>query len=208
MQLAVLGDINGNICALEAVLHAIEEAGILTIFHTGNSVVGHPEGAAVLERLQAAQVVCVQGDQDRQLVRFGKKPPRDAALHAAMQHAYETLHSTALEYLRTLPKKRSLEMEEISIAVTHGSLTSQAEILSAETSSMRLQRQREITPADLILCGGSPTPFYRQIANTFFVGPGWVDEAPGRARYAVVDTEEEMWSVDFPHVSYTVEEHS
>lgn len=210
MHFAVLGDINGNARALRGVLDDLAEQGILTVLQTGNLVAGHGRAKEVLDLLQERRVTCVQGVKDRAVARFRRKEARlrdrlsgDEVAQLAAVH--ESLTGEVIEVLRRLPARRDLEIEELSILVCHGSVSNASDLLSGGTAEAKFQRQREIAPVDIIVCGGAREPFARYIENTLFVGPGWVDHSPGIACYSIVDTEEEPWTVAPKQVSYATE---
>lgn len=205
MIFAALGDINGNVLALNAVLRDVEERGILTILQTGNMALGHGGGNEVVARVRGRATAIVQGLDDRLLARFRRK---EASLRRTLEPArieelaaaHDRLSSDAVEYLHRLPRHTTITVDGISILVCHGSPGSQNEVLDAATPEQRFAREREITPADIIVCGGAHEFFARQIASTLFVGPGWVDAGPGEAGYALVSTEETPWRAEYCRV--------
>ena len=207
MILAVLGDVNGNVRALRAALAPIEKAGILTILQTGNLVAGHGEARDVLALVEHSGVVCVQGVRDRQVVRFRRKEPslrgRMSAGEAdALAVAHAALSSSDLELLRRLPSKKELHIDRVRIVLCHGSISNPADILDAQTPLMKFQRQRELAPVDMVVCGGAREAFHVQVGGTLFVGPGWVDHAPGIAGFTLVDSDTTPWTIDSRSVHY------
>lgn len=209
MLLAAIGDIRGNLPALQATLDMLHEEGIQTIVNTGDSVVGHPWGDAVIDALQASQVISVQGESDRRIVRFRRK--RDALKtrlappeFEALQRAYEACTSRHLEYLRDLPHMRSFTIDGVSIALCHGTLSSQAEGLKFAHPLDRFLRQREIVPAQIIVCGRGQDAFTRTVEDALFVHPGSVGMADdGRAHYTVISTEEKPIRADHRTLAYS-----
>jgi predicted phosphodiesterase len=207
MLLAILGDIDGNARALRATLDAIEEAGILSIAHTGNFVAGGPDGNEVIELLVERRVTVVQGERDRLVLRYRRKREAlrqrvDAAELQGVGEAYERLTSAHLEYLRGLAPRKRMTIDGIEMLVCHGSPASQHEIIDADVSALRFQRLREIDAVGIVVCGGAPEPFQYALDDVLFAGPGRLDVAPGRARYMVVSTEAEPWRADVVEVNY------
>ena len=202
MVFGAIGDVRGNLGALQAVLQALSDEGIQSIVNTGDSAVGGDRPTEVVEALRSAGVVSVQGDRDRLLVRFLRKgasmrerlPQRD---FEALERAFELCGSTQAEYLRSLPHSLTVTVDGISVAVCHGSLTSQAERLGAHGPEELFRRQRELTPASIVVCGHGEEAFVRQVEDTLFVNPGSVGMAEdGLAHFAVVSTETEPWGAD------------
>jgi len=206
MYLAALGDIHGNLPALDAALHAIDDAGILTVLNTGDCVGGGAGSNEVLDRLRERRMLSVQGEMDRQVLHFLRKrePLRkklDPAEFAMLERAYESLASRNLEALRDLPKKREIIMEGIGICLFHGVPTSQSDFLKEDDDLNRFRRIREISECRLYISGGTHKRFFRFVDEALFVNPGAVD-TPGAAQFAIIDTETNPWSVRFEQAPY------
>lgn len=210
MIFAAIGDINGHLAALEAVFRHIDEAGILTVAQTGNIVAGGDAGAEALALLRARGVIGVQGHRDRQTVQFERKRaalertlPPDA--FDALRRAHAALPGADIEYLRGLPRAREVTIDGVALCVCHGAPASARDVLSADTPRVKFERQREAAPVDIIVSGGSAEPFHREVGGTLFAGPGPLVAGPGRARYALVDTEQAPWRVSFPEAGFAPE---
>lgn len=210
MFLAVLGDVHGNLPALDAVLDAIDERGILTILNTGDAVVGYPWPNEVVDRLREHAVVSVQGEMDRLTVRVSRKAASlqrrmgDEA-YRALQWTHDHLRSRTIEYLRDLPLQRTMRIEGIDICLFHGLPTKQADSLHEDDDVMHFQRVRESVHVPLVICGKSHEAFARKVDDTLFVNPGSVgiaQEESGLARYAVINTEVQPWEVELVSTPY------
>ncbi len=73
MLMAALGDIHGNLPALQAVLDAIDAEGIQTVVNTGDTVVGYPWPDDVIARLRERDVPSAQSESDRTVFRLARK---------------------------------------------------------------------------------------------------------------------------------------
>ncbi|MCK5862531.1 MAG: metallophosphoesterase family protein [Candidatus Hydrogenedentes bacterium] len=193
MFFAVIGDIMSNFSGLEQLLGTLEEEGIQRILHTGN-VCNSPEHAReCVKLLEEHSVLCVQGKQDRRIVKTKKhKGTDDAAQLLKQTHA--ALGSIAIEWLNSLPRKRDFTEEGLRIVLCHGAINSASNILSSTTSVERFRRERELDMADIIVCGGARDPFAFSVEQTFFVCPGVMQDEAGNIRYTLVDTESTPWS--------------
>ncbi len=208
MILAALGDIHGNLPALEAALEAIDEAGIHTIVNTGDCVVGFPWPNEVVDILRSREILTVQGERDRFAVRFLRKQETlrkkwGASEFRAVQWTHEAARTDTLEYLRSLPRRRHLHLEGLGITVCHGTLTSQSEGLHPDDPESRFQRQWEEARSDVVILGRTHIPFHRWVRGTLFVNPGSAGmNEDGAARYALINTETDPWSVEFQEARY------
>ncbi len=208
MIFAAIGDIRGNMSALQRVLDLVMQEGIQTIVNTGDSVVGHSGSHEVIEVLRRESIASVQGERDRLLARLGRKrrslrervPEGD---FEALERAYERCSSRDLEYLGSLPSRLSLAVDGVSIAVCHGTLTGPAGRMGPTDDPALFRRQRELAGASIIVCGHGEEAFVRQVDDTLFVHPGSVGMASdGRTHYAVVSTETEPWHAELRSAEY------
>jgi predicted phosphodiesterase len=188
MYLAAFGDILSNNGALQQIMNHFEDEGIHHVVHTGNICL-FPEGAReCVERLRTSSIQAVQGRLDRALISRKAKAKRLPEA-ADLEKSYATLTSADIEYLAGLPRKRSFTRESIVWLVCHGSLNRPSEILTGESGSMKFQRQREETTAQVIITGGAEEPFCLTVEGSLFVSPGTLLTRDGKIRYTLIDTE-------------------
>lgn len=205
MIFAALGSINGNKIALERALDTIADAGIQTILHTGDAVVGGPDGNEVIALLEKYDVTCVQGNLDRVVVRYARKQDTldrkvDESLLPALRETNERLSSQNLEILRDWRKTRTFNVEGLSGIVCYGSPGNPREIIDADTPLAKLKRQRELSLADIIVSGGCDDFFVRHVDGALFVSPGSLVAEPGFASYALISTEDSPWEATLERV--------
>ncbi|HUW62083.1 MAG TPA: metallophosphoesterase family protein [Candidatus Bathyarchaeia archaeon] len=210
MYMAAIGDIHGNLPALDAVFATIDDAGIQTIVNTGDLVVGHPWANEVVDLVRSRNIPTVQGDLDRRVVHFLRKQETlrrklSEDGFEALRQTHATLHSHNLEFLRSLPRHRMLHVEGIDLCVCHGTPTSQSETLDEEDPPGKFRRVRELTNAQIVISGATHQPFSRTVDGTLFVNPGAVGVAPAGARmatYVIVDTETDPWETRIQELPY------
>ena len=210
MLIAAMGDIHGNLPALEAVLREIDEMGVQTIVNTGDCVVGHPWPNEVIDLLRSRGVATVQGEWDRIAARFERKKARiereiPAEDLAAIRETYEATHSRNLEFLAALPRELHLTVDGITVCVCHGTPQGQGDALHENDEIGKYRRRREVANADIIVCGRTHVPFSRSVDNTLFVNPGAVGISAdgGRvAQYATISTEAAPWEAQTHSVPY------
>tara|TARA_R110001592_G_scaffold325746_2_gene605997 strand:+ start:1113 stop:1739 length:627 start_codon:yes stop_codon:yes gene_type:complete len=206
MIFAAIGNIDGNETALKCTLSAIEEMGIHTILHTGNAVVGLQGANEIMTLLEQFNVTCVQGSMDRLAVRYSRKQETldrklDESTRDALRWTHENMSSQNLEVIRDWRKTKQLELEGLQIFLCHGSPSNPRELLTADTPRSKLQRQREHSRADIIVCGGADEPFSMEVDGALFVSPGGLMAASGNAQFALINTEEKPWTVTMEPVS-------
>lgn len=192
MKVALIGDMHANLPALEAVLAHAHQQGAEGIWNIGDFVGYGPFPDEVVKRLRDEQAVSIIGNYDTAVLKFGagarkKKNPAKALAH---QWAYENLSKESLEYLRSLPEDKRLEVEGRRILLTHGSPDSPDEHLTPDTPQDRLGELAGKARADIIICGHSHQPFVRKADGVWFINTGSVgrpDDGDPRACYAIMD---------------------
>jgi len=209
MFLAVFCAVRGNFPALQAILDAIDERGIETIFNAGNTAGAYPWPNETIALVSERMIPTVQGTDDRTIARLlrtserqlEKTPPK---IRRGFEWTHAHTSSANIEWLGTLPKSRRFTIEGIPIFLCHAAPTSTKEPLTCDTPPDVFERQREAANARLILCGGSEVSFARTVEDTLFVCPGSATASKG-ARYAIVDTETIPWSAAFHEAPYDYE---
>lgn len=202
MILAILGGVHGDAHALCAALDAIDEAGILSIAHTGNSAVGAPGGREAMDLLIGRAIPAVQGAEDRHVGHARRKAGRlardlDEAQRAAVMAAHDVLSSAHIEALLARPHTRRLEIDGVRVLLCHGLPGHPGAVFDAATPVAVLERLRESSDADIVVSGGAPDFFHRLVSGTLFVAPGRVRAEDGHAGYAWASTEESPWTAGF-----------
>lgn len=206
MLLAAIGNIRGNVRALEAALDAIEAMGIQTVLNTGNCAVGGGTINEAIGLLRERHVFSVQGEEDRRLVNFLRKQETlrrkwDPATFELYRQASDVIHSANLEYLRDMPKRREMTLEGIPIVQFHGTPTSQADSLTDDEPDDWFRRARESVNAPMLVFNGGETGFVRAVDDALFVGTGAI-AGPGTARYAIINTETTPWRAAFKSAAF------
>jgi predicted phosphodiesterase len=210
MLMAAIGRIYGNLPALDAVLGAIDQAGIQTVVHTGDCVVGHPWPNEVLDRLCERGIPGVQGDTDRWAARCLRKKGTlqrqlGADMFAAVERTFAALRSENIERLLDLPPSFTFRIDGVDVCISSGAPGRRAEALRAADDFAKFRRIRESTGAGVAVCGGPHGSFSRLVDDALFVNPGGVG-AHGEASYALIDAEEEPWRAEIVSVEYDLEE--
>ena len=125
----------------------------------------------------------------------------DESLRDQLRWAHEHISSQNLEVLRDWRKSVTLELENLAVFLCHGAPGNRKEVLRVDTPTAKLQRQREIAQADIIICGGAEEAFAKDVDGTLFVSPGSLVGEDGVVRYALINTESAPWSMTLETVS-------
>ncbi|MBI5515456.1 MAG: metallophosphoesterase family protein [Deltaproteobacteria bacterium] len=181
---AFLADLHGNLLALDAVLQELRDRDVGSIFVAGDLLFPGPDPVGVWKRLQEVGARCVRGSSDLALARVepGSLRPASEAEGARLERfraTREALGDLVLARLRRLPQALRLTLPgPVELTVLHGSPTDPYTDLNASDSDEELEALLGPDPGDVVVCGGSHTPFLRQVGDVQVVGLGSVGEAP------------------------------
>lgn len=211
--IALIGDIHGNLPALEAVLAHARKHGATAIWNVGDFV-GYgvyPDEVVKLLRTEAA--LSIAGNYDLKTLQVKekkekwKKSKRPEKL-LAFDWAYEHLSKDARQYLSSLPSERRFTTYGKRILITHGSPASNEEPLTSQTPIKRLRELASQSEADVIIVGHSHQPFTKTVDGVMFVNTGSVgrpDDGDPRASYALLTFGPDTLTVKHYRVRYDTE---
>ena len=213
-RVAVLGDIHGNVAALDAVLAEIEKARPDRIAITGDLVMNGPRPAEVLARIRTLEVAgaCViQGNTDIAVADFDfsaafpwlEEVPE--AQRAVAEWTHDQLSDADLDWLRRLPAERRIQAGRPLVLVCHGSPGSQTEGLPTDLDpSVTVQRITR-TDARVIACGHTHVAEVRDFGRRLICNPGSCgyafDGDPGAA-WAIVTVDGDEVSAELRRTAY------
>jgi putative phosphoesterase len=214
LKIALIGDVHGNLHALEAVLLHASDQGVKTIWNAGDFVGYGAFPDEVVRLLRRVKAVSIIGNYDQKVLKVRKKQAEWAAAKTpqkwlAFQWAYDHLSANSRKYLKRLPEGRRLKAKGWRILLTHGSPASPDEHLSPDTPEARLRELARMAKADLIICGHSHQPFARWVDDVLFINTGSVgrpDDGDPRATYAILRLKRKMVEVRHYRIEYDVDQ--
>jgi putative phosphoesterase len=181
VRLAVLGDIHGNVAALEAALADIKKHKPDRLLVTGDLVFYGPRPAETVERLRALEsdgAAIIAGNTDVAVADFdfaAAFPWLDdlpVAHRAAAEWAHEQLSDDQLDWLRHLPSERRLWADGLLVLTCHGSPGSQTAGLGPDLDPTVTMERVTRTDARVIVCGHTHLANVRELGRKLIVNPG------------------------------------
>ena len=135
MRIALISDIHGNLPALTAVIAHARSQSIQAIWNLGDSIGFGANPDRVLRQLQQEKVVSIQGNFDRDVLRFHRKKAiwrekRRPEMFLALYWACENISEPSLNYLADLQEELRLRLGDTRILLTHGSPASRTSVAS------------------------------------------------------------------------------
>jgi predicted phosphodiesterase len=182
--MAFLADVHGNLAALDAVLAALKDERVESIFVAGDLLLPGDDALAVWMRLMEVHARCVRGTTDRALAlmepaRLQPKSDEERAAARRFTETREALGELILAKLRRLPEALRLEMPDgREWVVVHGSPMDPDEAITPDLDDEEVGALIGDDPADVVICGSGHVPFVRTIEEVTIVAVGSVGAAP------------------------------
>ncbi|HQK26250.1 MAG TPA: metallophosphoesterase family protein, partial [Synergistaceae bacterium] len=138
MKIAVLGDIHGNLPAMEAVLRDAKQRRAASVWCLGDLVGYGPFPDEVVAAVREGFILSLRGNYDSKVLRIPTRDPawfREKGEEKArvFSWAWEHLSPGSREYLASLPESLRLTVEGYGVLLVHGSPASPREHLSPDT---------------------------------------------------------------------------
>ena len=197
LRIALLGDIHGNVLALQAALADIETRGPDRLAILGDLVMNGPRPAevmAALMGLDAAGVLVISGNTDIAVAdgdfaaAFPWLDEVPVSHRAAAEWAREQLSPAQLEYLRRLPAERRISAGDDLVLACHASPGSQTAGMPADLDAAVTMQYATRTDARVICCGHTHVADVRELGRRLLVNPG-------SCGYAFDGTPEACWAM-------------
>lgn len=182
LRLAVLGDVHGNLAALDAVLAQIRADGIRRGACTGDLVLRGQDPEACVSRIALLGWPCVRGNTDEKVATRAPRPASHPASSRVGSRSWTArrLSDASLAYLAELPMTVTLPLGPYRVMVMHASPDDPTHALVDEASAhQRLTELAKVLQADCVVTAHTHRPFVREAGGCLFVNPGSVGEPVG-----------------------------
>ncbi|MEB3765363.1 MAG: metallophosphatase family protein [Desulfurococcales archaeon] len=221
-RILVISDIHGNLDSLSSVINFVNNYDEVIVL--GDLVDYGPEPGEVIDRLREAGARFVRGNHD-DAVGFGRDCRCGEKTHWVSLWFRENitnkiLDETDKEFLRNLPGRLSLEIDNMIIEAVHGSPASplygylhpdlgDREMCSVLRPSLRLKEKsidNECPNGKVFLVGHTHIQFLRIVKGALVANPGSVGQprdGDPRAGYLIINTDTGTFT--FGRVKYDVE---
>ncbi|HLB44598.1 MAG TPA: metallophosphoesterase family protein [Candidatus Limnocylindrales bacterium] len=181
MRLAVLGDIHGNVGALEAALADIKRHKPDRLVITGDLTFNGPRPAETIERVRALEkdgALVIAGNTDIAVAdadyaaAFPWLDDVPATHRAAAEWAHDQLSDEQLDYLRRLPSERRLWVDGLLVLACHASPGSMTAGLPADLDPTTTVERVTRSDARVIACGHTHVADVRELGRKLILNPG------------------------------------
>ena len=210
MRFGLIGDIHGNLPALETVLKELDACSVEGIFDVGDLVCYGPFPNDVVRLARQRGIVSIQGNRDRQVYEFHTPtslPPNGELTAAQMKVlAYEWAHNSLtdenLDYLKSLPECLSEPVGSHRLLMLHSMP------LHPDSPDSEFGETASKVEEDVIAFGHTHIPFVVKTAGKLFANTGSVGrpaDSDPRAAYVLLTVEPERIEAQVKRVAYDVQ---
>ena len=213
MKIAVIGDIHGNKYALLSVLEHIEKKDVDFIVSTGDLVGYMPYPNEVIDLIRKHKIIVVQGNHDKviaeskkiSLEEINNMTTLEIQKNASAAFTNWYISDENRKFLKNLSSKLVLECGDKKIIIVHGSTMRIDEYLY-ENEDHLVQLSEKISE-DIIICGHTHIPYFRNINRKYFINAGSVGKpkhGDSRSAYVIIDIDKDKVSCSVEKVEYNV----
>lgn len=215
MKVAIISDIHGNMQALEAVLDDIKREKCEKIFCLGDLAMAGPEPVKTLELIKKmyseGNFELIQGNTDEMIGNYTKETgDRVKAAFPVLGNAIindaKIIPQDLIEFLKSLPEQKELEIEGVKILLVHGSPRKNDENILPDLAIEKIEEMIEGTQADIIFCGhthipcGYQTTKKQTVVNDGSVGRPFTQNP--QACYAIAEFKNGAFEVSHKFIDY------
>ena len=196
MKIIALGDIHGNLPALEVALRECRAEGYDVLCHTGDLVGFAPFPGETVDLLRAERVPGVRGNLDESVAAqaedFGSHGSGGSRRRMEnLAYAWTVAHTDSMTraHLGDLPFEMRLDAGGRNTLVVHATPIDATTCLWEDRDEEYFRDMGDAADADIIIFGHTHRPFRRIVDGRQFVNAGSVgysQEAPNLTGYVVI----------------------
>lgn len=203
LRVALLGDVHGNVAALEAVLAEVQRHKPDVVAVLGDHVLNGPRPAETVDAvmgLAASGALVIAGNTDIAVAdgdyaaAFPWLDEVPVSHRAAAEWARDQLSDEQLDFLRRLPAERRLSVEgDILLLACHASPGSQTAGLPVELDAASTMQYATRTDARVIGCGHTHVADLRELGRKLLLNPGscgYAFDGSPEACWAILDVDD------------------
>lgn len=212
MRVAVLGDIHGNLRALEAVLSDVKISDVDQFIFLGDLVYNGLDPQLCFDLLMETKpLVCIKGNSDEyleQIPSFTVKNKEDEQLLKLYKYSAIRLRDGAKAAVAAFKESERLDLEGISFLACHGSPYSNTEcLLERKPFAPLLSKRLATEKVDVVLSAHTHVPADFSREGIRFINPGAVGysfDGDTRPSWALLTLDKGVMNVKIKRVEYEI----
>jgi putative phosphoesterase len=188
VKIALISDVHANLIALKAVLEDMEGRDVGEMISAGDVVGYYPFPNETIALFRDRAIISIQGNHDRAVLSAGD-PHMNPWANSAVSWTLAQLSESSVEYIRAMPRHRSMSIGGTSIAMYHGAPFDDDYYLFEEEATEEVLQS---TGCSLLVLGHTHIPFIKRYRSGMIVNPGSIGQprdGDPDSSYAIYDTE-------------------
>jgi len=214
-EILILGDVHANYPALKAIGDSLRLDRFDRIINTGDLTVysTFPNETIDWFRNLEDKAIVIKGNTDKRILKIlkGKKLKKPKKKEKRIMYFWtsDNLSTENITYLKSLPQKSELFINDLRIGVFHGSLDKPNAQLFPSTPDSRFIELAKKSPYHIHIVGHSHVPFHKVVAGVHFINPGSVGrmfDGDPRTSFAILKIISGELAVEHFRIPYPVKD--
>ena len=164
MKIAVISDIHANTLALDAVLEQIDKIGVDRVFCLDDILMaGYDPNGTAQKILNIKNLEIIQGNTYKMVAHYSEELYEKAknkfpCMGYALKEDLKIVDKKYIDFVKNLPEKKYIEVNNLKIQLVHGSPRAQDENIYPNLDLENVEQIVADSKAELILCGHTHIP--------------------------------------------------
>ena len=182
MKIGIISDIHGNVKALNAVLKKLEKQNIEKIICLGDLIGGSPMSEEVVQKIIQIKdkLIIVRGNRERYIIEGMPKVVHDEKIEVNKEQQERfmwlknSLSDSSKEYIHSLPKELTYEVEGKKIYICHYPMTTDGNFRKHVKNATSEENEVMFVgiDANIYLYGHTHEEIYNRVNNKMYINPG------------------------------------
>lgn len=180
MQIGIISDIHSNLAALKIVIDYFKLHNITLIICAGDMIGYYTRPNEVLDYIRSLNVKSILGNHEIAVIT-GNTKDFNIIAKQSISYTKRNISKKNLEFLKSLPLRLTLEIDNKKITIVHGSpVNPLEEYIYEEDINDDFIKTYFITPPDILIMGNTHIPFIKRVNQTLVINPGSVGQPRDR----------------------------
>ena len=205
-SVAIIADIHSNIIALQEVMKSMKN--VDHILCAGDLVGYNPWPNESIRFIQEKGIKSIMGNHDAAIVD-GSYDTMNPQAKLALQYTHKKISQENIEYLNSISKKLTIQVEDVSLCAYHGSPLSPLRQYVYPWAPRRFLRTLvDMVEGEVLILGHTHIPMIFSFNDKLLINPGSVgqprDKNP-QASYMILQIEGKKINVEHHRVYYNID---
>lgn len=172
-KIAILNDIHGNLYLLNKALDYLKDKNISLYLVCGDFLTDGPDDNKIIDTLKSIPSIIILGNREEYILNISKDIKRLNVKMNPMYYTYLNLTRENLSFLKTLKITDTINIDNKSICISHGSPYKTRDIIDKNSTNIFDNLQLDY-PSDIYLFAHTHTYFNIVYNNKLFINSGAV----------------------------------